>query len=227
MSMKASTAALESSASRSLPNQCRAPRHPAGAKRSASEVKGPRSKDKATQVYVVQTAILREDAMNANNHFATHIHHKSIAPVMLRIAFSLLLWTVGFASMNLVEAQVKPQRVVRDYPVDRAKLEHLQRWVNEGHDTWCRDPKLVASAALNRVAPGFANSENFELASLPTERTTAHGTKSIYTFASLDGRTTYQVTLRRYRYLLPIAGTPDKIVWAAVRIETITRPITD
>jgi hypothetical protein len=225
MSMKASTAALESSASRSLPNQRRAPRHPAGAKRSASEVKRPRSKGKA-QVYVVQTAILREDAMNANNHFATHIHHKTIVPVILRIAFSLLLWTLGFASMNLVEAQVRPQLVVRDYPVDRAKLEHLQRWVNEGHDTWCRDPKLVASAALNRVTPGFANSE-FELASLPTERTTAHGTKSLYTFASLDGRTTYQVTLRRYRYLLPIAGTPDKIVWAPVRIETITRPISD
>jgi hypothetical protein len=222
VSMKASTAALESSASRSLPNQRRAPRHPAGAKRSASEVKGPRSKGKATQVYVVQTAILREDAMNANNHFATHIHHKTIVPVILRIAFSLLLWTLGFASMNLVEAQVRRQRVVRDHPVDRAELEHLQRWVNEGHDTWCRDPKLVASAALNRVAPGFANSE-FELASLPT----AHGTKSIYTFASLDNRTTYQVTLRRYRYLLPIAGTPDKIVWAPVRIETITRPISD
>jgi hypothetical protein len=92
--MKASTAALESSASRSLPNQRRAPRHPAGAKRSASEVK-PRSKGKATQVYVVQTAILREDAMNANNHFATHIHNKTIVPVILRIAFSLLLWTLA------------------------------------------------------------------------------------------------------------------------------------
>jgi len=73
--------------------------------------------------------------MNANNHFATHVHHKIIVPVILRIAFSLLLWTLGFTSMNLVEAQVRPQHVVRDYPVDRAKLEHLQRWVNEGHDT--------------------------------------------------------------------------------------------
>ncbi len=164
--------------------------------------------------------------MSANNHFASPIHHKTIVPVILRITFSLLLWTFGFASMNLVEAQVKPQRIVRDYPVDRAKLEHLQRWVNEGHDTWCRDPKVVASAARNRVAPGFANSE-FELASLPAERTTAHGTKSIYTFASLDGRITYQVTLRRYRWLLPIAGTPDQIVWVPVRIETSTRPITD
>ena len=164
--------------------------------------------------------------MNGNNPFATCIHHKTIVPVILRITFSLLLWTLGFASMNLVEAQVKTQRVVRVYPVDRAKLEHLQRWVNAGHDTWCRDPKLVASAALQRVAPGFADSE-FELASLPTGRTSAHGTKSSYSFASLDGRTSYQVALRRYRWLLPIAGTPDRVVWATVRIDMITRPVTD
>jgi hypothetical protein len=53
MSAKASTAALESLASRSLPNQCRVPRHPAGAKWS-------RGKDRGTKVQAVQTAILRE-----------------------------------------------------------------------------------------------------------------------------------------------------------------------
>ena len=50
MSMKASTAALESLASRSLPNQRRVPRHPAGAKRS-------RGKERATKVPAAQTAI--------------------------------------------------------------------------------------------------------------------------------------------------------------------------
>jgi hypothetical protein len=169
MSMKASTAALEPSASRSLPNQRRAPRHPAGAKRSASasEARRPRTKDRATKFHVVQTAILREEAMNATNPFAPPIHHKTILPLILRITFSLLLWTLGLASMNLVE-----------------------------------------------------------LASLPTARTTAQGTKSIYTSASFDGRITYKVTLR-YRWLLPVAGGLDQIVWAPVRIETITRPVTD
>jgi hypothetical protein len=190
MSRKASTAALESLASRSLPNQRRVPRHPAGAKRS-------RGKERATKVQAVQTAILREDAMNGNNQFVTSIHHKTIVPVILRITFSLLLWTLGFACMNLVEAQVRTQCAVRDYPVNRALLEHLQHWVNAGHDTWCGDPKLVASPALNRVAPNFDS--EFELASLPTERTTARGTESIYNFASLDGGITHQVTLRPYR----------------------------
>jgi len=164
--------------------------------------------------------------MNGTNQISRLLHQKTILPVSLRITFSLFLWTLGFASMNVVEAQSKPRRVVKEYPVDRSKLEHLQRWVNQGHDTWCRDPKLVASAILSRVAPDVVNSE-FELASLPSERKTARGTKFIYTFASPDGRTSYQVTLRRYRWLLPAAGTTDQIVWAPVRLEIITPPATD
>lgn len=164
--------------------------------------------------------------MNGTNRISSNIHHRTILPVILRITLSLILWTLGFASMNLAEAQTKPQHVVKDYPVNRARLEHLQRWVNDGHDTWCRDPKLVATSVLHRVAPDFTNSE-FELASLPTERKKAGGTEPIYTFSTLDGRTTYQITLRRYRRLLPTVGAMDQMVWAPARIETITQPSTD
>jgi hypothetical protein len=226
MSSKASTAALETSASRSRPNQRRAPRHPAGGKNRATRAEGQRGKEQARSFPQFQTAILQEDAMNATNPISTRIHHRTILPIIWRITFSLLLWTLGSASINLTEAQTRPQRIVKEFPVDRAKLEHLQRWVNDGHDTWCRDPKLVASLALSRVSPDFISPE-FELASLPAERRAAHGTKSIYTFSTLDGRTSYRVTLRRYRWLLSTAGTIDNIVWVPVRIETITRPTTD
>jgi hypothetical protein len=161
--------------------------------------------------------------MNAANEA---ISHRTIFPVILRIVFSLLLWTFGFASMNLLDAQTDPHRVVKNYPVDRAKLEHLQRWVNAGHDTWCRDPKLVAFATLDQVAPEFTSSQ-FELASLPTERFADHGTTFIYTFSTLDGRTSYQITVRRYRWLLSAAGTMEQMVWAPVSIETVTHRTTD
>jgi hypothetical protein len=173
-----------------------------------------------------QTAVLREELMKTAKRISGTMHYRTILPAILRITFSLFWGSLGFASMNLVDAQTKPQRMVRDYRLDRAKLEQLQRWVNAGHDTWCRDPKLVASAAWQQVAPDLAGSE-FGLASLPTERITAHGTKSVYTFSTLDGRTTYQVTLRRFHWLLSAAGTTDKMIWAPVRIETIIRPATD
>ena len=164
--------------------------------------------------------------MNGTDQISSLIPHKTILVFILRIGFSLGLCTLGLTSMDQVEARAKPQRLVKEYPVDRAKLEHLQRWVNQGHDTWCRDPRLVASAVLARVAPEVLNSE-FELVSLPSEKRTARGRKSIYTFASPDGRTSYQVTLCRYRWLLPAAGTTGQMVWFPVRIEIITRPVTD
>jgi len=224
MSRKASTAALETSDSRSLLNQRRAPRHPAGEK--SSRVTKQRRKARVQNFEQVQTAILKEDAMNGITQYRGPSNQSKILPVILRITFSLILWTLGFASMNLVQAQAKPQRTVKEYPVDHSKLEHLQRWVNDGHDTWCRDPKLVASAALSRAVPGFT-SYDFELASLPLEQKKANGTKFVYTFSTLDGRTTYRITLRRYRWLLPAAGTMDQMVWAPARFETIIRPATD
>lgn len=162
--------------------------------------------------------------MNGTHQISSLISHKTILVFILRIAFSVFLCTLGFTSMDPVEAQTKAQHVVKEYPVERAKLEHLQRWVNDGHDTWCRDPKLVASAVLNRVAPDVLNPE---FVSLPSEKKTARGRKSIYTFVSADGRTSYQVTLRRYRWLLPAAGTTGQMVWVPVRLEIITRPVTD
>jgi len=48
--------------------------------------------------------------------------------------------------------------------------------------------------------------------------------KAVYTFHSLDGQTTYRITLRRYRWLLPTAGTAHEMVWLPARTEIITTP---
>jgi len=50
--------------------------------------------------------------MNATNPFTAPIHPKTILRAIVRITFSLLLWTLGFASMNLTETPIKTQRVV-------------------------------------------------------------------------------------------------------------------
>ena len=110
--------------------------------------------------------------------------------------------------------------------MDRAHIETLQRWVNSGHDEWCRDPQLVASAAVRLASPQFSESR-FELASLPLEGEHSRVTKTIYTYHSLDGRTTYRVTLRRFRWLLPAAGTFRQMIWVPERAESITRDTFD
>ena len=87
-----------------------------------------------------------------------------ILPALLRLTLTLLLLLLGVASAPPAHAQTELRRVVKTYPVNRANAENLQRWVNAGHDTWCRDPKLVAAATLEQFAPGLADS-TYELTS--------------------------------------------------------------
>lgn len=241
MSRKTSTAALDAFRRKLPRTPCRFPRHPAGARKTcgrrsnavADEVRGRPIHDSETDsgharslrnkplifVEQAQLSIHREDSMNS-------LHRKPIAdvrtivPIVLRITFSVILWTLGAASMNLPAAEPKEHRVVYNFSIERAKIEDLQHWVNAGHDSWCLDPQLVAATSLRRVVP---DSEDFELASLPLEAELAGKTSAVYAFHSLDGNTTYRVTVRRYRWLLPVAGKLHKMIWVPEHAEIVTR----
>lgn len=116
--------------------------------------------------------------MNANTRQRAPRKITTMLPVILRITFSRLLWALGAATMNLAAAQVQPKehRVVQRFPVSRAAVENLQRRVNAGHDIWCRDPQLVASAALRGVFPEFSD---YELTAHPLELERSHKTRAI------------------------------------------------
>ena len=157
--------------------------------------------------------------MDSCHHHPTKM--RTILPVTLRIIFSLILWTLG-VSMNLAAAESKEHRFIYNFAVNRGKIEELQRWVNAGHEPACRDAQLVAADSLSRVLAETGAGE-VELAALPLERERSGKTSAIYTFHALDGRTTYRITLRRYRWLLPVAGSMQKMIWVPVRAEIVTR----
>jgi len=208
MSNRTSTAALGWFCSGSLANQRRVPGHP-------------RPRLSTCRM----NCISEEAVMNATTPLA-HPTFRKAFPMMLRIVCSLLLWSIGASAMDLriTPFAAKEHRVVVTFPVDRAKAEELQRWVNAGHDPWCRDSQLVAISALRRVS---GESEGYESASLSAELEQNQRTKAVYTFHSLDGRTTYRITLRRHLYLLPAAGSLHRIIWIPETAEIITRAAQD
>jgi hypothetical protein len=235
MSQETSTAALESFHHGPFPIQRRAPRHSAEAfvaPPSACPDQGEEAR-RSIVVLAFMSALSaaksnfnsQEPIMNATTQFPRRTF-TAILPVILRIACSLFLWTLGASAMDIRVPQIQPKehRVVVNFPIDRAKAEDLQRWVNDGHDPWCRDPQLAAAAALRRVSSRFSE---YELASLSVELESSEKTKAIYTFHSLDGRTTYRITLRRYRFLLRSAGSLHRIIWIPETAEIITRDIRD
>jgi hypothetical protein len=170
-------------------------------------------------------AITREEAMNASNTNRPTRITQIIFPALLRLTLAFLLVLLGIASAPPASAQTKSHPFVKTYPINRANAENLQRWINAGHDTWCRDPKQVAAHTLEQFAPGVADS-TYELASQPVVQKLSHGRTAIYTYHSLDGRTTYRVTLRRPQWLRPTAGTLNKTVWLPTRLEILPNATT-
>jgi hypothetical protein len=175
---------------------------------------------------VARIAIAKEEAMNRTNTNRAARNTQLILQALLRGTLTLLLVVLGITSAPAAHAQTNPHRVVKTYPINRANAEHLQRWVNAGHDTWCRDPKLVAAATLEQFAPGLADS-TFEFASQPVERKLSHGRTIIYTYHSLNGQSTYRLTLRRPPWLRPTAGSRPQTIWLPQRLEILSDSMMD
>jgi len=106
MSKKTSTAALESICKGQLPNRRRAPRHPAGGRRS-NEVRKQRSNERHGEFGQARIVVQREDAVN-RNAVSGEGKFRVILPVILRITFSLVLWTLGVTTMTIAEASGDP-----------------------------------------------------------------------------------------------------------------------
>jgi hypothetical protein len=221
MSTKTSTAALASFRRGSLHNQRRAPRHPAVA-RNIGTRRSNQQQESSHEFQQAQLTVYKEDTMHPTAKPFPGRNFIAIIPVILRITLSLILYTPGASAMDIRITQARPKehRTVLNFPVDRVQAEDLQRWVNAGHDPWCRDPQLVAAAALRRLSSQFAEAE---LASFPVELENSDNFKAVYTYHSLDVRFTYRITLRRYRFLLPTAGTLRQTIWLPETAEIVTR----
>jgi hypothetical protein len=138
-----------------------------------------------------------------------------------RMIAAILLGVMTIVAPAVAAAAPIPHKEVRTTRIDRRAIENLQRWVSDGHDSWCKDAQLVASAEMRRIAPDFSGYQ-FDLASLPLEKESHAATRAVYSYTSFDGRTTYRITLRRYSWLLPVAGDAYSIVWVPSRTEIIT-----
>ena len=225
MSKKTSTAALESICKGRLTTRRRAPRHPAGGKRN-NEIRKQRGNEGSLEFGQARIVVRQEDVMDRNGLRGAVEKFRVILPAILRITFCLVMWTLGVMTMTIAEAQTREQRVAQRIPVDRARVMNLQRWVDADHDTWCRDPQSVAAMALRRIAPEFSDYD-FELASLTTGNQKVSPTQAVYTFHSIDGHTSYRITLRRFRWQTKTTSSPNERIWVPVRSEKITRESLD
>jgi hypothetical protein len=224
MSSKTGAAALDSICQWSLLCQRRAPRHPTGGSTRETEqvVRAP---------FFVN--LLHTSERTAGRPQETHMNRKIEAvdsnaslfgirrSIRRRLMGALLLAAFGLVLPGVAAAAPMAHKQVRAPRLDRRAIESLQHWVSGGHDSWCKDAQLVASAEMQRLVPEFSGYQ-FELASLPLEKEIKAPNRAVFSYTSIDGRTTYRVTVRRYAWLLPEAGDPHSIVWVPARTEIIS-----
>ena len=125
MSRKTSTAAL---ANREWQyHRRRAPRHPASGRRENKEAtkQGSNEKAKEEAKEFGQARILVCQGGDISKPKANRPAGKLrlILPVILRITFSLVLWTLGVAPMTWTEAQTGKDRLNREMPSREARHE--------------------------------------------------------------------------------------------------------
>jgi hypothetical protein len=108
--------------------------------------------------------------------------------------------------------------ISNERPINRAKVENLQRWVSAGHADWCKDARQVAAEELWRLAADYSGDE-FEMNEVKADAILNGGNRVTFEWAPLDGRALYRVTVQRFDWLLPIAKNTESIVWVPTRIE--------
>jgi hypothetical protein len=83
---------------------------------------------------------------------------------------------------------------------------------------------VVAVAAMRRLSDEF---EEVEAASMPLELERKEKSEAVYTFYSLDGSKTYRITLKRFEWLMPAAGSLHRMIWVPEKAEIVTRATLD
>lgn len=138
--------------------------------------------------------------------------------VAMRIAGGILAGVLAFAAPAAMAATQQDRRVDVSHSLDRTKIENLQRWVNSGHEEWCKDARLVAMDEMRRLAPDFSG-EFADLEAIPLDTESASAQRAVFNWSTPDGRASYRVTVEKFDWLLPIAGDESAIVWVPTHAE--------
>jgi len=109
------------------------------------------------------------------------------------------------------------------WKVDKKAALELQQSVNDGHEPWrMDDPSAVASEAIAQRKKQW--SDDSTILGVPQQISMTKDT-AVMVAKSGDGRVRYQVTLRKYSWLLHSARDDWRwVVWTPASVERIDCP---
>jgi hypothetical protein len=133
----------------------------------------------------------------------------------------MIVGALTLAPMSSAASGREEDGISNERPINRAKVENLQRWVSAGHADWCKDARQVAAEELWRLAADYSG-DGFDMNEVKADAVSNGGHRVTFEWAPLDGRALYRVTVQRFDWLLPIAKNTESIVWVPTSIEIST-----
>jgi hypothetical protein len=100
------------------------------------------------------------------------------------------------------------------YQIKRSEYEELQKYINEGHQPWRTDAPAVAGSEILNKKGEQGNAYGLALTLVrETER------EATYNYVDLaEPNVSYRITLKRFKWLLPLAQSWQQMVWAPVEM---------
>lgn len=133
-------------------------------------------------------------------------------PAVAKIVTLLLVlvcFSWGARGMSQCSQEMGHQSVVKkDY-------KELQRWVNDGHEPWRMDASAVAAEEILKIQNAPQGQWDVYRARLKIVRKT--GRRAVFEYKG-GQNLCYEVTVRRFSWLLPLAQKWKWMVWAPTDI---------
>jgi len=106
--------------------------------------------------------------------------------------------------------------------LNRKEIENLQRWVDDGHEPWRMDaPQLVANQKLLELAASVKGVGPHQTSPQQIVRRPDY---AVLVYQSVVGKRTYRVTLRKFHWLVGVAGRLDWVIWVATQVDLVDCP---
>ncbi|MGB8771895.1 MAG: hypothetical protein WCC92_19935 [Candidatus Korobacteraceae bacterium] len=151
-------------------------------------------------------------------------YQPSVKPVRGFVWAFVLTFALVFLFASSTFASDNCGHKVWNWKVDKSGALEVQKSVNEGHEPWrMDDTATVAGQAIDERKKEWADYNTVVGAPKPISETKD---TALMVATSEEGRVRYEVTLRKYSWLLRSAKKWQWIIWLPVRVERIECPTT-
>ncbi len=130
-----------------------------------------------------------------------------------------VIFILMFTSFLWIEANAQCSSEVHQIPISRGSYQKLQIFVNQGHQPWRLDARLVAIAQFLALEHRKIEGQNSDV---PSQTVYEGRSLGVFEFDSASRKgLKYKITVRKFKWLLHSAKKWSWAIWVPAEYEVI------